>query len=345
MDGRSVNPETELLVTHGATGALTAALDAFVNPGDRIVLFDPSSPIFALGAHSRRATIRWVPTWMEDGRCRYLCSGFERAMRGAKLLLLSNPVNPTGGCLSDEDLEHIAWIAAAYDVLIYADESFSRFRFAGRGRAFGRLDGVDRRIITAGSVSQEFGLGSLRVGWMAAPRHLTRAASLMQNLNAPYVPAVCQQAAARAISEPDTDFIPQLDRLKGKRDYVMDRLRVMGLEADRPGGGFFVWVPVSGLGVDGRVFAERLFREERVQVGPGCAFGPSGAEHIRMSFTVDDGRLREGLSRMANFIERLKNPTTIAPAAPPTESETSAPAAEPKPEENAEQPKPAFSRT
>jgi aspartate/methionine/tyrosine aminotransferase len=340
-----VNAETELLVTHGATGALTAALDAFVNPGDHIVLFDPSSPIFALGALSRRATIRWVPTWVEDGRCRYLSGGFERAMRGAKLLLLSNPVNPTGGCLSDEDLEHIAWIAAAYDVLIYADESFSRFRFASRGRAFGRLDGADRRILTAGSVTQEFGLGSLRVGWLAGPRHLIRAASLVQNLNAPYVPAVCQQAAARALTDSDVDFIPQLDRLKEKRDYVMDRLRVMGLEADRPGGGFFVWVPVSGLGVDGRVFAERLFREERVHVGPGCAFGPSGAEHIRISFTVDDGRLREGLSRMAKFIERVKNPTTLVPVpvAPPPESETQAP--EPKPEESAEQPKPAFSRT
>src|SRR5262249_1411326 len=124
LDGRSVNPETEVLVTHGATGALTAALDAFVNPGDRIVLFDPSSPLFSLGAKSRRATVRWVPTWTEDGRCRYLVPDFEKAMRGAKMLVLSDPGNPAGGCLSDEDLDHIAWIAAAYNVLIFADESF-----------------------------------------------------------------------------------------------------------------------------------------------------------------------------------------------------------------------------
>jgi aspartate/methionine/tyrosine aminotransferase len=341
LDGRGVNPETEVLVTHGATGALAAALDALVNPGDRVVLFDPCSPLFALGAKSRGANVRWVPTWMEDGRCRYLSAGFERAMRGAKMLILSNPGNPAGGCLSDDDLEHIAWIAAAYKVLIYADESFTRFRFSERGRPFGKLDGADKRILTAGSVTQEFGLGSLRVGWLAGPRHLVRACGLMQNLNAPFVPAVCQQAAARVIAEPDEEFTASLDRLRGKRDFAMDRLHAMGIEADRPAGGLFVWVPVAGLGLDGRTFAERLFREERVQVGPGVAFGPSGAVHIRIGYAGDDGRLREGLSRMAAFVERLKNSTAPKPEkAVPVEAEVT----ESKTEEMAEQPKPTFSR-
>ena len=150
VDGRKVDPETEVLVTHGATGALTAALDAFVNIGDRVVMFDPCSPLFALGAKSRRARIRWVPTWTEDGRCRYLAPEFERAMRGATMLILSDPGNPTGGVLSDEELDHIAWIASAYDVLVYADESFSRFRYDARGKCFGKLPGADRRILLAG---------------------------------------------------------------------------------------------------------------------------------------------------------------------------------------------------
>src|SRR4029079_1004855 len=79
LDGRKVDPDTEVLVTHGATSALTATLDAFVNTGDRIVLFDPCSPLFSLGAKSRRTRVRWVPTWTEDGRCRYLAREFENA--------------------------------------------------------------------------------------------------------------------------------------------------------------------------------------------------------------------------------------------------------------------------
>ena len=117
----------------------------------------------------------------------------------------------------------------------------------------------------------------------------------------------------------------------------------MGLELDAPAGGYFAWVAVAGLGLDGRAFAERLFREEQVQVGPGCAFGPSGTGHVRVSFAGDDGRLREGLSRMAAFVARLKNPNAPAPAAPPAEvvvpeeNETKA-------EESADAPKPTFSR-
>ncbi|MCE9566744.1 MAG: pyridoxal phosphate-dependent aminotransferase [Planctomycetes bacterium] len=343
LDCRTVNPETEVLVTHGTTGAFAAALDAFVNPGDRVVMFDPSSPLFALGAKSRQATVRWVPTWTEDGRCRYPAAAFEKAMRGAKMLILSAPMNPTGASIADEDLDHLAWIAAAYNVLIFADESFSRFKFGTSGKAFGTLAGAEKRILTAGSMSQEFGLGALRVGWLAGPRHLVRACGLMQNLNAPFVPAVCQQAAARALAEPDAEFRAQRDRLKEKCDYTVDRLRAMGLEPDRPAGGLFVWVPVAGLGLDGRTFAERLFREERVQVGPGIAFGPSGTGHVRVGFAADDGRLREGLTRMAAFIDRVRDPaiqvlTVTVEAALPEEPK------EATTEQLAEDAKPVFSR-
>src|SRR5207344_322644 len=124
-------------------------------------------------------------------------------------------------------------------------------------------------------VTQEFGLGSLRVGWLAGPRHLVRAVGLTQNLSAPFVPVVCQQAAARALAGSEKEF-PMHDHLRGKRDYAVEKLRAMGLEPDMPAGGLFAWVSVAGLGIDGRAFAERLFREQRVQVGPGLAFGPSG---------------------------------------------------------------------
>lgn len=338
-DGRAVDPESEVFVTHGATAALGAALDAFVNPGDQVVLFDPCSPLFALGAKSRRAAVRWVPTWNEDGRCRYLAAGFEKAMRGAKLLVLADPANPTGACLSQEDLDHVAWIASAYDVLVYLDESFTRFRPDGRTRALATLPGCDRRVITAGSVSQGHGLRSVRVGWLAGPKHLVRACALTACLSAPFVPAVCQQIAARAVAEPDAEFAPTLAQFASRRRYVVDRLKAMGLEPDWPAGGYFAWVPVSGLGLDGRAFAERLLKEQQVLVGPGCAFGPGGTGHVRVSFAADDGRLREGLTRLAAFVNTLRNP---APAAPVAE----APAEEPPAETpaNPDAPKPVFSR-
>ena len=209
-----------------------------------------------------------------------------------------------------------------------------------RAKSPGVIAGADRRILTAGSITQEFGLGALRVGWLAGPRHLVKACGLMANLNAPYVPVVCQQAATRAMTETDNSFVPTLDRLRGKRDYTIDRLKGMGMELDRPTGGFFVWVPVAGVGLDGRTFAERLFREQQVQVGPGCAFGPGGSGHIRISIAAEDGRLREGLARLAAFIEGLKKTTPIIAeeTEPLSEEGTKS-----KPE-RADRPKPTFSR-
>ena len=334
-EGRTLTADTDVIATHGATAAYTAALDAFVNPGDRVVLFDPCSPLFALGAKSRHAKVRWVPTWTEDGRCRYIAADFERAMRGAKVLVLSDPGSPAGGCLANEDLEHVAWIAGGYGVLVYLDESLSAFRYGDRPRALAAMPGADRLTLTAGSVSQEFGQPGVRVGWLAGPRHLVRACQLMANLSAPYVPPVCQQVAARLLSE--TSSLDTLGRFRAKRQYAVDRLRAMGLEPELPGGGYFAWLPVTALGMDGRMFAERLLKDERVLVGPGVAFGPSGAGHVRVSFATDDGRLREGLNRMAAFVARLK-----APSAPTPTSEE--PVAEVRAEVTSEEQKPAFSR-
>jgi aspartate/methionine/tyrosine aminotransferase len=335
-DGRAVDPDHEVFVTHGATAAYAAALDALVNPGDRVVLFDPCSPLFSLGAKSRRAAVRWVPAWNEDGRCRFLTTEFEKQMRGAKLLVLSDPANPAGGCLATEDFEYIVWIAAAYDVLVYVDESFTRFRYDGRARSPAVLPGGEKRVLTAGSVSQGHGLGALRVGWLAGPRPLVRACGLTANLSAPFVPAVCQRLAARALGEADADFAPVAEQFGSRRQYVIDRLRGIGLEPDWPGGGYFVWVPVAALGLDGRAFAERLLKEQRVLVGPGCAFGPSGTGHVRISFAADDGRLREGLARLTAFVGGLRNPT---PATAVEEAPEEAPPANP-----GEEPKPVFSR-
>lgn len=306
QSGREFPPDIEVTITHGATGALAVVLEAFVNPGDRVVLFDPCSPLFTLGAKSRRAKIRWIPTWLEDGRLRYLTKEFEQAMRGAKMLILSDPASPTGGCLAPADLEHIAWIASSYGVLVYLDEAFAAFRYGEAPRSLAAMPGVDRLTLTAGSVSQEFGQPSIRVGWLTGPKPLVRACQLMANLSAPYVPPVCQQAAAKLLAHsPPREM---LDRFHAKRQYSYDRLRAMGFEPELPAGGYFLWVPVRSLGMDGRTFAERLVKDEKVLVGPGVAFGPTGHDYIRVSFATDDGRLREGFARLAAFVERLRNP-------------------------------------
>lgn len=319
-DGRIVDPEREVIATHGATGAFASALDAFINPGDRVVLFDPCSPLFSLGARSRRADVQRVPVMNDNGRARFDWRTFEKAMRRAKLLAFADPMNPIGACLDSEDRERIACIAAKRGVIVYADESFPRID--GSARFPNELSGF--HLLTAGSVSQQWGLGSLRVGWLTGPRHLVKACGLMTALQAPFLPTICQQIASRAI---ETE-IP-VEPLREKRRFAMDRLRMLGFEPASPAGGYFLWVNVAGLKLTGRAFAERLLKEQRVLVGPGCAFGSGGESFVRISFAAEDGRLREGLSRMASLVRSIRGDPEVVPepeAEEPQTVETGAPA-------------------
>jgi aspartate/methionine/tyrosine aminotransferase len=301
---RILNPADQVLITRGATAAYAHALDAFVNPGDPVVLFDPTSPLFSAGAKSRRAKIRWVNTWNEDGRCRFLLEGLAKAMRGAMMLVLSNPSNPTGGILGFEEWEQIAWLAQRQD------ESFARYEYAEAARLPSR-EGFQKRLLSAGSVSQAFGMADSRVGWLTGPKELVDACRLASVLSAPFVPSTCQAAALRALRTPPELFQPTLEQFRKRRQYAVDRLRGMNLDVTPSAGGFTLWMSVEGTGLTGRAFAEKLLREERVLVGPGDIYGPSGTNQIRVSYALDDGRLREALNRMGEFIQRQTGQPTI----------------------------------
>src|SRR5262249_19026053 len=145
-------PGDEVLITQGATGAFTAVLDAFVNRGDRVVLFDPTSPLYALGLRHRRARIRWLASWVDNGRTRFRVAALAQALSGARLLLLNSPGNPTGGVIAAEDLEQIAWWAQRKDVLIYSDEVFERYAYDGLPPSIATLAAARQRTLTVGSV-------------------------------------------------------------------------------------------------------------------------------------------------------------------------------------------------
>lgn len=301
----AVSPADEVLVTHGAAGAFGAALDAFVNPGDAVVLFDPTSPLYPLALRPRRARVRWVPARTEDGRLRFGLDRLDRALRGARLLVVADPCNPTGGVLAPEDLEQIAWWVDRHDVLLFSDAAFARYRYDGTGPALGALPRARRRALTAGSLSKGHGLAAARVGWLAGHRHLLRPCAVTMALQAPFVPTLAQQVAVAALRQGDEAFGPVRAAFASRRQYGFERLQALGLAPAWPGGGFFFWVPVWQLGLTGREFAEQLLRAKQVAVTPGEPFGPSGAAYVRLSYAAEDGRLREGLTRLGEFLREL----------------------------------------
>jgi aspartate/methionine/tyrosine aminotransferase len=303
---------SEVLITHGATGAFAAVIDTFVNPGDKVVLFDPTSPIFGLGLKHRRARICWVKTWLEEGKTRFDIAQFASALRGAKLLVLCDPANPTGGVLGAEDLEQIGWWAKRHDVLIFLDESFAPFRYEGERPLLGSFPDAENRLLLAGSVSKTYGLTSARVGWLIGGRHLLRPCAITASMAAPFVSPLCQQVALTALRTGSATVGLLRDEFAGRRRYLFESLQAMGFQPSWPAGGYFFWVPVSHLGITGREFARQLVAARRVLVNPGEPFGPSGLDFIRLSFATEEGRLREGMQRLAEFITERNRATPQA---------------------------------
>jgi len=359
-DGQNLSfrPTEEILITPGLAGAFRIVVDSFVNKGDRVALFDPSSPSYRIGLRHRRARIRWIPTWMESGRIRFHMEPLVRALRRARLIVVNSPANPTGGVFTPDDLEQIAWWADRYDVLIFNDESYERFIYEGADAtnpkseasnpkqiqstkpqilsqtdgqvsnveasdlgfvsdfgfrasdlthlSIGKLPKAWRRTLTAGSVSKGYGLAAARVGWLAGHRHLIRPCMLTAVLQGAWPPTLCQQIALAALRQGNEPFAPIWREFDSRRRYVYERLKAAGLKPVWPAGGFFVWLPVRELGLSGIAFARKLLQVKRVLVTPGEFFGPGGAGHVRISYASDDGRLREGLTRLAEFVRELR---------------------------------------
>jgi len=303
--GLTVSPAEEVLITAGAGGALRTALDALVNRGGRVVLFDPSSPLFVLALKSHRARVCWLYSWNEGGRLCFRLPELDRALRGARLMVLSTPGNPTGGCIAAEDLEQLAWWANKHDVLLIDDQTFAAFRYEGDAVSLSGLSHARDRTLTVGSVSKSHGLTALRVGWLAGNRHLVRACRVGAALRMTLVPTVCQQMALAALREPAEPITALREELAARRHHVHERLTDLGLRATWPAGGLCVWFPVWELGWTGRAFTDRLLEEKRVQLTAGDLFGPSGLGYVRLSFAGDEGRLREGLARLADFMAQI----------------------------------------
>ena len=309
----------DVVVTHGATAALAATLDAFVNPGQAVVGFDPCPPVFAAAAASRRARLVRVPTGADAaGELTLDPRQLAAAVRGARLVVICDPANPTGRHFNPAAADLIAWAANRFDVPVYVDETFAEPGTPAAGRLSARPN-LRHRLLVAGSVTAGFGLAAARVGWVRGPKPLVGAVALTASLAAPFVPVVCQQVALKAL-DADPDVLSQARaELAGRRRFAADRLANMGFAVTPPPAGFFFWIDVSHTNLTGRAFADRLAKEERVTVGPGDVFGPTGTRFIRLSVAAEDGRLREGLTRMARFVGRLtgKPPATRDVAAAP----------------------------
>lgn len=295
----------ELVITAGAKGAVMATILALIEPGDEVLLSDPTwigyepwircagaTPIyFSMGKEQD-----YRPDWMEIE---------DKLTARTRLLILSTPHNPTGTVLRADELKTLVAILENYDVTLLSDESNSKVVFApARHISPATMFELRDRIVVIRSFSKDYGMSGWRIGYVWSQGKTIRQIAAVHQHAVSCVPALVQFAALTLIQWSEhTAFCSKLRKAyRERRDIIVNGLnRIAGIHCHTPEGTWNVFPDISELGSSSRAWAQRLLAEGRVATLPGVDLGPYGEGHLRMTFTETPDRLKAALSRMAGI--------------------------------------------
>jgi aminotransferase len=305
--GVAYDPKGELLITVGASEALDLAMRATIDPGDEVILHEPSYVAYVPAIVFAGGTPVHVATRFEDDFALDPAAVEAAITPRTKAMFLGYPCNPTGAILPAEVQDELARIAERHDLLVYSDEIYDRLAYGSyRHRAFSSLPGMRDRTILMGGFSKAYAMTGWRIGWMAAPADLIEGILKIHQYTIMTAPTVAQDAALVAIVDGEPDVERMLAEYDRRRRLVVDGFNAMGLETFEPRGAFYAFPRISSTGLDADTFSRRLLEEEHVAVVPGSAFGPSGSEHVRACYATSYERLETALMRIDRFVQRCR---------------------------------------
>lgn len=303
--GVTYDPATEILVTVGASEAVDLALRATCDPGDEVILHEPSYVAYIPAIVFAGGTPVMVPTRFDDDFALDPKLVEAAITPRTKALFLGYPANPTGAVLDDATQDELARIAVEHDLLVYSDEIYDRLAYGSyRHRALSSLPGMRERTVLMGGFSKAYAMTGWRVGWACAPARILEGLVKVHQYGIMSASTVAQDAALAALQggEPAVQaMVAEYDR---RRRLLVDGLNKLGLPTFEPRGAFYAFPDITSTGLTSDEFTEQLLREEKVAVVPGNAFGPSGEGHVRMCYATAYEQLEQALERIERFVER-----------------------------------------
>src|SRR4051795_1880878 len=298
-------PESEILITVGASEAVDLALRATCDPGDEVILHEPSYVAYVPAIVFAGGTVVPVATRFEDDFALDPAAVEAAITPRTKALFLGYPANPTGAVLDDDVQDELARIARDHDLLVYSDEIYDRLAYGTyRHRAFSSLPGMRERTILMGGFSKAYAMTGWRVGYVCAPAAILDGIVKVHQYGIMSAPTVAQDAALAALQAGEPAVQAMVAEYDRRRRFLVDGLNRLGLDTFEPRGAFYAFPRISSTGLTSDEFTERLLVEERVAVVPGSAFGPSGEGHVRMCYATAYDRLEEAITRIGRFTER-----------------------------------------
>ena len=294
------DPESEILVTAGASEAVDLAMRALVDPGDTVAVPQPSYISYGPAATFAGADVLPVPTRAADA--------FEltdRALREAgageaDALIFCYPNNPTGAVMDADALAPVAEFAREHDLTVIADEIYAALTYGGEHDSIATLPGMRERTVVIGGFSKAYAMTGLRLGYALAPPEAIDAMNRIHQYTMLSAPTTAQFAGLEAIRSCDDAVAEMRDAYDRRRRYVLSRFREMGLDCFEAEGAFYVFPECPG---DDEAFAEDLLTEEGVAVVPGSVFGEGGEGHLRVSYATGMDELREATARIERFLD------------------------------------------
>lgn len=309
--GVSYNPADEILVTVGASEGIDLALRALVEPGDEVLVPEPSYVSYAPCVRLAGGVAVGVPT---DASLGFRLTGDlirSRLTPRTKALILPYPNNPTGAILEREDLLDLARALEGTNVIVLSDEIYSELTYGGRTHvSFASIPGMFERTITLNGFSKAFAMTGWRLGYACAPRPLLDVMLKIHQYTIMCAATPSQHAAVEALrtgfANDFADVRKMVEAYDMRRRLMVEGLRAAGLPCHEPMGAFYVFPSVKETGLSSQEFCQRLLYEKKVATVPGDAFGQLGQGHIRCSCASSTANIVEAVARIGEFVAGLK---------------------------------------
>ncbi len=301
----SYNPDSEVMVTVGGSEAIDIALRAMCDPGDEVLIPQPSYVSYV--PCTMLAGGKPVVIELEEKDNFKLTPEklLEKITDKTKILVMPFPNNPTGAIMTKEDLAPIVDIIIEKDLFVISDEIYSELTYGTDHVTIAAFPGMKDRTILINGFSKSYAMTGWRLGYAAAPHRILEQMLKIHQFAIMCAPTTSQYAAVSALRDGDNDVQMMRDAYDQRRRFVLHAFKEMGLDCFEPEGAFYAFPSIKRFGMTSDEFATRFLREEKVAVVPGTAFGVSGEGFLRVSYAYSLKNLKEALGRMANFVKRL----------------------------------------
>jgi len=297
--------EDEIIITSGVSEALDISIRAITDPGDEILIAQPSYVSYA-PCVTLAGGVPVPVECTEKGRFKLNPDTLqEKITKKSKALILNFPNNPTGAVMRREDLGPIADLVIDNDLLLISDEVYAELTYEGEHVATATVKDLRERTITLNGFSKAYAMTGWRVGYVCAPKPLCEAALKIHQYVMLCAPAMGQVAALEAIRSAEEEKNKMVDEYRLRRNMFVAGLNRIGLPCHIPEGAFYAFPSVKETGLSDTEFAEQLLKDQRVAVVPGSVFGAGGEDHLRCAYAVSRKQLAGALERIEKFMAGL----------------------------------------